>query len=718
MLEQKFYEEKLYKTNGGLNKKALFIGAALAAIYFAVLIVTADAIGIAKDEGYYFNASSSNIGWFKSLKDSAFSGKPAEAFSGGTIARYWDNNHEHPGFCKVLMGISHWFFNGFLGVFNHALSYRALSMTLATSVVFMIFVLALRFAGFFEALFAALVFILDPRVFFHAHQNVFDMPSVFFWLLSVLLFWKSLKRPWVGALFGVSWGVAMAIRNSGVFIPLVVAFVWLFSPLSSDFVRGCKNFKRGIIAFGALRLALAALWASLLLLTAYFQFGGSIRANQAGFAAMIIIAAGLPVILSVWRLLSSRFRDGYAKASRVVGLVFAGLGAIIAALTVAYGDRVFPFNAALLLVMLMSAGYVFWFYLFRAERMPAWARPIAAPIALGPITFFILWPWLYRDTWPRLGEFLNRHLHPPAWQTVYFNHFITDPPPYPPSYPWVMWAFTIPAVFLLLAVIGLFVYAAAAKRDRDKLKSELAQTSGADEKIAAWRESNYGRFIFLLVNLFLPIIVITLPSTPKYGGTKHYMHAVPFLAVFAAFGFRYFFDVVSPLFAPAFASAKKKVAAALLVIAALSAPAAAGLALSHPYGLGFYNEVMGGPIAAPEVGMQQSFWAYQMRNLIPWMNKNVPENGGVAFNNLPFDCWDMYMRDGMIRKDIRFVWQADQADFYITNSWQFYLDGTFDVEAAYGADGIVAHSDMLGLPMVYVHQNMKRIKGPVKTPWD
>jgi len=65
MLEQKFYEEKLYKTGGGLNRKALCIGAALALIYLAVLIFTADAIGIAKDEGYYFNASGSNYGWFK-----------------------------------------------------------------------------------------------------------------------------------------------------------------------------------------------------------------------------------------------------------------------------------------------------------------------------------------------------------------------------------------------------------------------------------------------------------------------------------------------------------------------------------------------------------------------------------------------------------------------------------------------------------------------------
>ena len=44
---------------------------------------------------------------------------------------------------------------------------------------------------------------------------------------------------------------------------------------------------------------------------------------------------------------------------------------------------------------------------------------------------------------------------------------------------------------------------------------------------------------FLLVQVLGPMAVIALPSTPIFGGVKHFMPAMPFLAIAAAVGLRW-----------------------------------------------------------------------------------------------------------------------------------------------------------------------------------
>ena len=697
---------------GGLRlKTALLTALLLALAYVAVLAPTAGAIGYCKDEGYYISAATSNWSWFGELKRDLLAGEPSRAFGRAAIDRCWTNNNEHPGLAKVLQGASHALWHDALGIAGDGLGYRLSAMVQAGLTLGLIFLLGLRFFGLTAALFSVLAFAAMPRVFFHAHLNTFDMPCVFFWLLTSLLFWRGLERPGYLALAGVFWGLSMAVRNSGVFLAVMVAVVYLASPLGREFFRAVPRVGRGFKALGWRRLSVGALWLAGLAFTAAMQWDGRWRMTQAGLAVLLVLCAA-PVFALLLRGLAATLRTS-PRPLRDTWDGFLMLLLLLAAtaLTAVYGDRLRPFNALLLLVWIALAGAVVR-WLTRGPLPPLWARPILAPIVLGPLTFFLVWPWLWHDTWARLGVFLMRHLDPPAWQTVYFGQMITNPPPYPMSYPWVMWAFTIPLSLLVLLLLGVTLVVKAAKPVAAGQEADLAG------RLAAWRRSPRGRAVFLLTGLLLPPLVISMPSTPVYGGTKHFMHGLPYGALCMGVAFHWLLARLLAILPALGATARRRLATALVAGGLLLAPAVAGVVTTYPYNLGYYNEVMGGIQAAPEVGMQQSFWAYQTRAILPWLNQHVPKGGSVTFNNLPWDCWNQYQKEGLARADIRMAPSPELADFSVTTVWQMYLDGMADIAVSYGTQGIVAMDACMGLPMVTVHQNQKRQPKVVTTPWE
>jgi len=696
----------------------IVVAAVLALAYIFLLLGTADPIGYAKDEGYYFSASRTNYGWFVNLKDNILAGTPAKSFSNNTIRRYWDNNHEHPSFCKIMQGFHNSLWEKTLGIMNPGTSFRMSTMLQAGLALFIIFMIGLHFFGPGAALFATLMFAFMPRVFFHAHLNTYDMPNVFFWLLTMGLFWKGLTRPGYLILTGIAWGLAMSARNAAFFIPVAMFLVYLRSPLMKEFLRSFTRIGQGIKAFGLKRWLVTLVWIAVLGAAAFMQFNPDFRATSWGLVAMQIVAFALPVIFGITTLIGDTKRSERPIKSTWFGWLLMASSLCMLGISIVYGDVQTPFNVLLLTAWLYLAGYICWYYTRHGISMPAWARPIVAPIVLGPLTFFIVWPWLYHDTWSRLGAFFARHLDPPAWQTMYFGDMITNPPPYPSSYPFVMWFFTIPMLFMFIAAIGATIVIIRGRKSRKDLKHRIMSSGlSADAKMRQWKQSSFARGWLLLVCLAIPPLVIAMPSTPVYGGTKHFLHALPFMSLIASVGFIWLGKQLLGLLPENLGLKAKQTILAVFGLFLLM-PGIYGTASGYQYGLGFYNEIMGGIIAAPEVGMQQSFWAYQTRAILPWLNEHVPQNGSVAWNNLPWDCFDMYKREGKLRKDIRMAPNTDLADFYVTTVWQMFLDGTFEVETSYQARGIVAQDDIFGLPMVIVHQNMKRIKTPIKTPWE
>ena len=83
------------------------IALALAVGYIALLLHTVHDLGYARDEGFYFRASTDYKHWFDLLFQS-----PSKALQQDAVDRYWRDNHEHPAFVKSLFALSYKYLNG------------------------------------------------------------------------------------------------------------------------------------------------------------------------------------------------------------------------------------------------------------------------------------------------------------------------------------------------------------------------------------------------------------------------------------------------------------------------------------------------------------------------------------------------------------------------------------------------------------------------------
>src|SRR5262249_14197861 len=134
-----------------------------------------------------------------------------------------------------------------------------------------------------------------------------------------------------------------------------------------------------------------------------------------------------------------------------------------------------------------------------------------------------------------------------------------------------------------------------------------------------------------------------LRTTPIFGGTKHWMNALPFLCVLAAWFLEETFMRVS-LARPRAAF----VALSVLVVG----PGAWITARVWPYGLGSYNELIGFARGAATTGMQRTFWGYEPLLVLPDVNARTRKNGRIHFGDTNLDSYKMYIRDGLLRPDI------------------------------------------------------------------
>src|SRR5262249_53714495 len=72
--------------------------------------------------------------------------------------------------------------------------------------------------------------------------------------------------------------------------------------------------------------------------------------------------------------------------------------------------------------------------------------------------------------------------------------------------------------------------------------------------------------LLLLLGCFIPFAIIALPQTPHFGGTKHWMQGIPFVAMFAAVAFNF----VANRLVPHFPALAKRPGLAYAALAALT----------------------------------------------------------------------------------------------------------------------------------------------------
>lgn len=229
----------------------------------------------------------------------------------------------------------------------------------------------------------------------------------------------------------------------------------------------------------------------------------------------------------------------------------------------------------------------------RPPRSAYIALPLWSMAGLAPMTAFALWPWLWTAPYPRLRDYLTFHAQH-NWYNMEFLGRNYNQPPMPFAYPWVMTWATVPTCLLLLALLGLAM----------SLLHHRREPAPRETSRAVWAAPLHGHdpcegLLWLLLALF-PFVLIAWPTTPIFGGTKHWLTAYPFLALAAAHAWARIWRSRPSL------PRTLEVGALGLVLL----PSTLSTVHGHPWNLSQYAPMIGGARGAAYAGLNRGFWGY------------------------------------------------------------------------------------------------------------
>jgi hypothetical protein len=294
-------------------------------------------------------------------------------------------------------------------------------------------------------------------------------------------------------------------------------------------------------------------------------------------------------------------------------------------------------------------------------RRPPFPLAFASMALLGPAVFLLHWPWLWHHPIDRTRSYINRHLQHEHYNFEYLGLNWNLPPTdldlklLRVTFPVVSTALTVPVTTLALAGIGALELA---RRRRRPGGGAFATTPAArpSQPRGDWRrpgadvDTALGAFLF--VQTLGPLAVLSLPSTPIFGGVKHFLPGMPYLAVVAAIG-------LATVSAAAVRAAGRRAGAARFarVLPAglallVSLPGVIETRRSLPDGLSHYNMLAGGFAGGASLGMNRQFWAYCVLPMLGWVNEHSPENRRMYWHDVLGDALNMYKREGRLSMSV------------------------------------------------------------------
>lgn len=333
-------------------------------------------------------------------------------------------------------------------------------------------------------------------------------------------------------------------------------------------------------------------------------------------------------------------------------------------------------------------------------ELPAVPAVFFAMLAAGPALLVLGWPLLWVDTFDNLLRWIEFHFHHEHYMQVWFGKVLAYPP-FPPQFAWGMTAFTWPLTLLVPVVLGLLALYAPR---RLKIPPEVLQVERFDAWLFAEHADDRGETAeqrswlrLLLLSALWPIALISLPGTPIFGGTKHWMPAVPFLLLIGAYGVQAVWRTVLAAQHDVLGMPNRRALVVAWVLAlALLIPAGQATRATYKHGAAYYNELLGGVPGAAQLGMQRQFWGGSTREGLDYVNRVAPANAAVWFHKSAWGAFEMYQREGWLRRDLRYSGTADgtqvgiyhhqkdhddyQTDMFrdykhLAASWQYAIDG-------------------------------------------
>jgi len=208
---------------------------------------------------------------------------------------------------------------------------------------------------------------------------------------------------------------------------------------------------------------------------------------------------------------------------------------------------------------------------------------------------------------------------------------------------------------------------------------------------------------FLFVQIMGPLAVIAVPSVPIFGGVKHFMPAMPYLAVLAGVGYRWFAGALAGLVA----NTRVQRAAPVALAGLVALPAVVETRRSHPDGLSHYNLLAGGFAGGASLGMNRQFWGYSVMPAFPWIVANLPPGGMIYWHDVYSDALRYYIRDGRLPAGLRdgFGEQAiPPSQMAIVIHERHFLVYEALIWQAYGSTRTAHVREREGVPLVNIYR--------------
>jgi len=187
-------------------------------------------------------------------------------------------------------------------------------------------------------------------------------------------------------------------------------------------------------------------------------------------------------------------------------------------------------------------------------------------LGTGSLLFFVGWPWLWADPLGRLGAYLNTGVARVPIRVLYFGTVYADRD-VPWHYPWFYFVATVPVGLLALAAWGT---------------------------IRGWSNRGGRATTSLLVGSILLFLVLFSTKVAIYDGERLFLVAFPALAILVGRGF-----------ADVWKAGGRHRRALLLAFLAVQAQ---GVIRLHPFGLSYYNALVGGLPGAERLGLELTYW--------------------------------------------------------------------------------------------------------------
>lgn len=329
----------------------------------------------------------------------------------------------------------------------------------------------------------------------------------------------------------------------------------------------------------------------------------------------------------------------------------------------------------------------------RSGRAGGWIPPIPRALWVMPVVgvamLFTFWPKLWYDPWQALVDYLSFHLSHDHYMQWYFGQAL-EVPPFPPAFPFVLTFLTVPAVFLLLLLVGAWL----------RLRPGRWREYGAGLRARVPASAREQATAFVLFNGLWPIVLIALPTTPIFGGVKHWMPGMPLLMLLAGYGFQ---RVVADLVARWAPGRARRAAWAVAGALVFAYPVHASVEAA-PFGTGHYDAVTAGGVqGAADAQLMRLYWGYTTRQALPWLNTHVKRGGRVFFQNTTRDAYEMYIRIRELRADIRYQPSCAGADVALIEPQKAFAELELEVQAAFGLAGPTWQVRHHGVPMLNVY---------------